>query len=187
ELVDLSLFKICVEQFGRDLFLIRVEDQLDKWKVLRSKRDFSVLDEKLRRFHGNNLFEKKPKKDDSVDEIELELFLSELISIPKLKCSQLLNNFLKDEEFETKNDLIFNDLINSFRKLIPENRKLDTFIHSFILSTMERKERSEDDIEEAEEVHEEKSFDELRFTPVIDEETYKEVESRTLVKLRSVE
>ncbi|RWS05413.1 sorting nexin-14-like protein, partial [Dinothrombium tinctorium] len=122
ELNDLSSLNIKVEEFSKDLFLIKAENDEESWKVLRSKRDFAALEEKLRRFHGNNLYGKR-KKDDLCDELELESLLKELISIPKLKCSQLLNNFLKDEEFETKNDLLFNDFVNSFKKLMSENRR----------------------------------------------------------------
>lgn len=155
------VFQIKVEvdnddgQNGKD----ELENDCQKWFVERKYDEFYVLDGKLRKFHGNRIADLSSKRTlfkqslaflDS-KKLEFEKYLHELISIPALKRSELIYNFLKPPSDSTtqQEDIFHSKLVDiNLKKMIKtvpakfsqeRGQHLDPFLQTFISSTESQK------------------------------------------------
>ncbi|XP_052800556.1 sorting nexin-14-like [Mya arenaria] len=113
------------------------------WVVARRYHEFYILEQKLKEFHGElekcSLPEKKmfgTKNQDFIDgkREPFEQYLQRLLTLPHLKGSQLLYNFLTSEKpFEFGLDINIGRALNKIpRKLVKEKgQHLDSFLHNF--------------------------------------------------------
>ncbi|XP_074646069.1 sorting nexin-14-like [Tubulanus polymorphus] len=142
------------------------EFQSSNWTVNRRYNEFYAMEQKLREFHGEFPDCKPPPKKSlgtkSAEFLEskrlvFEKYLQKLLTVPKLRGSQLLFTFLTSEEEITTSllpDINFGKMFKSVPlKLIKEKgQHLDPFLNSFFTSTEAAKPRPSNDEKDSDSV-----------------------------------